>query len=78
MLGIQGSEWAGMLERKEVADRLRQADIFCLPSIESADRNQEGIPNVLVEQWRSGRVLGSQSGGISELLTVESGYLSIS
>ncbi len=68
-------EWAGMLERKEVADRLRQADIFCLPSIESADRNQEGIPNVLVEAMALGvPVLGSQSGGISELLTVESGW----
>jgi colanic acid/amylovoran biosynthesis glycosyltransferase len=75
-LGIaEQIEWAGLLERKEVAERLRRADIFCLPSIKSVDRNQEGIPNVLVEAMALGvPVAGSQSGGINELLTAENGW----
>lgn len=75
-LGLQEHiEWAGVLERREVGERMRKADVFCLPSIENTDRNQEGIPNVLVEAMAVGiPVVGSQSGGISELLTLETGW----
>ncbi len=75
-LGLQEHiEWAGVMERREVGERLRQADVFCLPSIKNTDRNQEGIPNVLVEAMAVGvPVVGSQSGGISELLTPETGW----
>ncbi len=68
-------EWAGVLERREVGGRLRKADVFCLPSIEQTDRNQEGIPNVLVEAMAVGvPVVGSQTGGIGELLTPQTGW----
>ncbi|MFA6929929.1 MAG: glycosyltransferase [Lentisphaeria bacterium] len=75
-LGIEGQlEWPGVVERKQVLERLQSTDIFCLPSIEAVDRNQEGIPNVLVEAMAVGvPVLGGQSGGIGELLSAETGW----
>ena len=75
-LGLQEHiEWTGVLDRREVRERMRKADVFCLPSISNNDRNQEGIPNVLVEAMAVGvPVVGIQSGGISELLTLETGW----
>lgn len=55
--------WAGRKTPAEVAQFMRAADLVCLSS------HNEGVPNVLLESFASGRAFVSTAvGGISEIL----------
>ncbi len=55
--------WLGVLSPPQVAQQLRQADIFCLPSY------TEGSPNVVKEAMASGLpVVATRAGGIPDLV----------
>jgi glycosyltransferase involved in cell wall biosynthesis len=54
----------GSLEAPRVARHLQAADVLCVPS------DNEGVPNVMLEAFASGRpVVATRVGGIPELLT---------
>ncbi|HWT11291.1 MAG TPA: glycosyltransferase [Allosphingosinicella sp.] len=59
----------GALSSSEVQARLRQADIFLLPSIVAADGDMEGIPVALMEAMAAGvPVVSTFHSGIPELV----------
>ena len=59
----------GHVAHHELAKLLRQADIFCLPSVTTKDGNQEGIPNSIKEAMATGLpVVSTRHGGIPELV----------
>jgi glycosyltransferase involved in cell wall biosynthesis len=54
-LGLAGRvRFEGPLPQLFVAERLRQAQIFCLPARIAADGDRDGLPNVLLEAMASG------------------------
>ena len=60
----------GKRTSQEVAQWMAAADVFCLPS------HSEGCPNVVIEAIACGRpVVGTDVGGIPELVDSESGIL---
>lgn len=61
----------------EIAEQLKRAHLFCLPSVTAANGDVEGIPNALKEAMASGLpVLSTIHGGIPELIThLKTGYL---
>lgn len=61
--------FAGEQTRKEVASRLRQADVYVAPSVPSRDGRREGIPVALMEAAASGKpVVASALSGIPEAI----------
>ena len=65
------TEMAGYLSGNEYASRLRQADIFCCPSIW-----EEPFGMVIIEAMASGlAVVASSTGGIPEILQYGGGFL---
>ena len=64
-LGLsERTSWLGVLSPPQVAQTLRQADIFCLPSY------TEGSPNVIKEAMASGLpVVATRAGGIPDLVS---------
>jgi teichuronic acid biosynthesis glycosyltransferase TuaC len=69
--GVEGRvTLAGRCDAAGVAQWMRAADVFCLPSY------SEGCPNVIVEALACGRpVVATKVGGIIELVSEESGLL---
>jgi colanic acid/amylovoran biosynthesis glycosyltransferase len=67
----------GRLEPVEVAEEMRRAHLFCLPSRVGPDGDSEGIPNVLKEAMATGLpVVSTYHAGIPELVEDGvSGYL---
>ena len=70
-LGIsERVSFLGRLSSPEVAVCMSAADVQCLPS------RREGCPNVVLEALASGRpVIGSQVGGVPELLSDRNGIM---
>ncbi len=58
---------AGALDHSAVLDRYRQATLFALPCIVSADGDRDGIPNVILEAMAMGLpVVSTRHSGIPE------------
>lgn len=70
-LGIASAvTFHGQLERERVAERMRAADLFVLPSL------WENLPCVIIEALASGLpVVATRVGGVPELVTAETGLL---
>ncbi|NOY00375.1 MAG: colanic acid biosynthesis glycosyltransferase WcaL [Verrucomicrobia bacterium] len=67
-LGITGQvEFPGFLDSEQLRDLYHQAHIFIHPSRITADQNQEGIPNAMLEAMATGLpVVATLHGGIPE------------
>jgi colanic acid/amylovoran biosynthesis glycosyltransferase len=70
-LGLSGSvELRGFLGQNELATLYRESHFFLHPSQLTADQNQEGIPNSMLEAMATGLpVLATLHGGIPEAVT---------
>ena len=70
-LGIADAvEMRGFLAQKELRELYRSAHIFLHPSELTADQNQEGVPNSMLEAMSTGLpVLATLHGGIPEAVT---------
>lgn len=63
-------QFLGARSPREIALWLNACDVFCLPS------ESEGLPNVVIEALACGRnVVGTNAGGIPELVGTESGFV---
>lgn len=61
--------FVGWQSQEEIASRLREADVFVLPSLIASDRDRDGLPNVLLEAMASGvPVVSTQVSAIPELI----------
>ena len=59
----------GAMPQDQVADLIRQADLFVLPSVVAPDGQMEGIPVSLMEAMAAGRpVIATRLSGIPELV----------
>lgn len=59
----------GACDHSEIADQIRNADVFLAPSMTSANGGQDGPVNTLKEAMAIGRpVVGTRHGGIPELV----------
>jgi glycosyltransferase involved in cell wall biosynthesis len=67
-LGLSGSvEFLGSIPYSRVADMMRSASIFCLPSVTARNGDSEGMPIALLEASASGKpVIGTDHAGIPE------------
>ncbi len=70
-LGIQGQvSFLGARSGPQVAAWMNACDVLCLPS------ESEGLPNVVIEALACGRnVVGTDVGGIPELLSLQTGIV---
>lgn len=70
-LGVEERiDFVGFLSELELADLFRRAHIFFHPSQLTPDKNQEGVPNSMLEAMATGLpVLGTVHGGIPEAVT---------
>ncbi len=65
-------EFTGSLSHTEVAQRLKQANAFVLPSVVASNGDMEGIPVALMEAMASGLpVISTKHSGIPELVKHE-------
>lgn len=70
--------WRGSLAEDEVREALRDADFFALTPQIAADGDRDGLPNVLVEAQSQGLpVVSTLTGGVTELISLANGYLSV-
>jgi colanic acid/amylovoran biosynthesis glycosyltransferase len=76
-LGIGAAvELRGFLDQRELAKVFTQAHIFLHPSEMTADQNQEGVPNSMLEAMATGLpVLATWHGGIPEAVAHEASGL---
>lgn len=77
-LGLAGAvEMRGFLGQRELLDLYVKAHVFMHPSQLTADQNQEGIPNSMLEAMSTGLpVLATHHGGIPEAVSDgETGWL---
>ncbi|HEX3581271.1 MAG TPA: glycosyltransferase [Thermoanaerobaculia bacterium] len=59
----------GLLPQHEIARKLREADVFVLPSMIALDGSMDGLPVALIEAMAAGRpVVASTISGIPELV----------
>lgn len=72
-LGLGGRvAFLGALPHGRIADELRQADLFVLPSVTARDGDMEGVPVSLMEAMASGvPVVSTRHSGIPELVAHE-------
>jgi glycosyltransferase involved in cell wall biosynthesis len=67
-LGVR-SKFLGILPSTLVREHLRQACIFCAPSVTSSNGDSEGLPTVLAEAQASGiPVVATKHAGIPEII----------
>ena len=60
-------EWPGVLQHEALLDLLGKADLVLVPSVDAADGDCEGVPNVLKEAAARGvPVVATRHGGIPE------------
>ena len=76
-LGLRGSvELRGFLSQPELSALYSQAHVFLHPSEMTADKNQEGVPNSMLEAMSTGLpVVATLHGGIPEAVDAASGFL---
>ena len=76
-LGLRESvELRGFLSQPELSALYSQAHVFLHPSEMTADKNQEGIPNSMLEAMSTGLpVVATLHGGIPEAVDAASGFL---
>ncbi len=72
-LGVRDAvEFRGFLSQKDLAALYRDSHIFVHPSEVTQDKNQEGVPNSMLEAMATGLpVLATRHGGIPEAVTHE-------
>jgi colanic acid/amylovoran biosynthesis glycosyltransferase len=64
-----GVSFTGFISQEQLRDIYYRSDIFLHPSQTGSDRNQEGIPNSMLEAMASGLpVFATQHGGIPEAI----------
>ena len=67
--------WMGRCSRNEVRELMQEAGALVVPSVEDAQGDSDGIPNVMLEAMAIGLpVIGSRAGGLPELLTEQTGW----
>lgn len=65
-------EWAGPLTQDKVVARLREADLFVLPSKQAGDGDRDGLPNVVMEAASQGLpIVATDFAGIPEFVRHE-------
>ena len=76
-LGLRESvELRGFLSQPELSALYSQAHVFLHPSEMTADKNQEGVPNSMLEAMSTGLpVVATLHGGIPEAVDAASGFL---
>ncbi|MBD3221243.1 glycosyltransferase [bacterium] len=68
-LGLAALEITGPMQQNRIQALLGEADVFCLPCVEAADGDIDGIPVSLMEAMASGcPVLSTRVSGVPELL----------
>ena len=78
-LGISGQvDFLGFLDQKEILKKAYRSHLFLHPSQMGPDKNQEGVPNAMLETMATGLpAIATRHGGIPEAITHgESGMLS--
>jgi glycosyltransferase involved in cell wall biosynthesis len=72
-LGVREAiEFRGFLSQKDLAALYRESHVFVHPSEVTEDKNQEGVPNSMLEAMATGLpVLATRHGGIPEAVTHE-------
>ncbi len=65
--GLEGVRFVGSVSREEVQALMREARVFCLPSVTAESGDAEGLPLVILEAQASGvPVVTSARGGADE------------
>ena len=69
-LGLEGHiSWRGPIAQEELVEIYRSHHVFVMPSRQAADKDQDGLPNVLMEAQSQGMAcIATDVGGIPELV----------
>lgn len=69
-------DFRGRVSQAEVHNLMGTARVFCLPSVEAANGDREGLPIALLEAMASGMaVVATRHSGIPEAITADTGLL---